>query len=39
MENLGSAFQIMGQGMLGIFTAIVLIMLSVLLLQKIFKNK
>ena len=38
MKNLGIAFEIMGLGMLGIFTAIVLIMLTVLILQKVIKK-
>ncbi len=37
-NELSIAFQILGKGMLGIFAAIVLIMLAVIIMQKISKK-
>ena len=37
MENFGIALELMGKGMLGIFTVIIIIMLIVMLLSKITK--
>lgn len=37
-KEVGIAFQIMGQGMLGIFAAIILIILVVMLMKKISKK-
>lgn len=39
MENFMISLEVMGKGMLGIFTVIILIMLVVMLLSKVTKDK
>ena len=39
LENMTIALKIMGQGMLGIFAAIIVIMLAIMVIQKFSKKK